>query len=585
MRYSTVLNQPFAGVFFLLYELVLLPDDVVCLTFVHRFYRLILYSKFPLQKTVFFISKMPPKSKAVAAKRPTPDSAPQKAARIEVAPSKPVPGGARPKVDAHWPGGGQVYQDPTTGLNWSAMLNQTNIGQNNNKFYVVQLIDLGSNKYAVFTRWGRVGEVGQNSQFNGSLDAMQKQFADKFKDKTKNSWDVIKDDHTQFKKFPDKYTLVETAVGAEDAPVTVVAGATAGAAPVACKASALHANVQKVLSIIFDKDMFARDMKAQNIDANRMPLGKLDKAQISAGYKALEALQAALAKGKASRVVLAELSSAFYSIIPHDFGRATPPIIDNDDMLTKKFDLLNTLADIQLAVAMDASATANKATLAEHPLDRQYRELNCGLMYVDPSSDEFKIINRYKQETQSYPKCSITHALRVDRPQDRDRMAAFKSVTNRRLLWHGTSVSVVAAILKTGLRIMPHAGGRVGKGLYFASENGKSAAYVRCDNHVGFMFLVEVVLGDAQEIGQDDSSLTYQKVETQMKKDSIIARGRTEPDPMQDIKIKGEWQDIVVPQGKPIEQPKWKSSTFSQSEYLVYDEGRARIKYILQMKF
>jgi len=48
---------------------------------------------------------------------------------------------------------------------------------------------------------------------------------------------------------------------------------------------------------------------------------------------------------------------------------------------------------------------------------------------------------------------------------------------NRKLLWHGTNVAVVVAILKSGLRIMPHSGGRVGRGIYFASEHSKSAAY------------------------------------------------------------------------------------------------------------
>ena len=38
-------------------------------------------------------------------------------------------------------------------------------------------------------------------------------------------------------------------------------------------------------------------------------------------------------------------------------------------------------------------------------------------------------------------------------------------------------MAVVAAILKSGLRIMPHSGGRVGSGNYFASENSKSADY------------------------------------------------------------------------------------------------------------
>ncbi len=57
------------------------------------------------------------------------------------------------------------------------------------------------------------------------------------------------------------------------------------------------------------------------------------------------------------------------------------------------------------------------------------------------------------------------------------RFQAHDNVDNRKLLWHGTNVAVVAAILKGGLRIMPHSGGRVGSGIYFASENGKSAAY------------------------------------------------------------------------------------------------------------
>ena len=43
------------------------------------------------------------------------------------------------------------------------------------------------------------------------------------------------------------------------------------------------------------------------------------------------------------------------------------------------------------------------------------------------------------------------------------------------MLWHGTSVAVVVAILKAGLRIMPYAGGLVGKGIYFASEHALSS--------------------------------------------------------------------------------------------------------------
>lgn len=68
-------------------------------------------------------------------------------------------------------------------------------------------------------------------------------------------------------------------------------------------------------------------------------------------------------------------------------------------------------------------------------------------------------------------------ALLFCTPPQGDRFQAHSTLGNRRLLWHGTNVAVVAAILTSGLRIMPHSGGRVGKGIYFASENSKSAGY------------------------------------------------------------------------------------------------------------
>ena len=49
---------------------------------------------------------------------------------------KPAKKSVNRKVDRHCPGGGmyEVFGD------WDCMLNQTNIGQNNNKFYVIQLL-------------------------------------------------------------------------------------------------------------------------------------------------------------------------------------------------------------------------------------------------------------------------------------------------------------------------------------------------------------------------------------------------------------------------------------------------------------
>ncbi len=50
------------------------------------------------------------------------------------------------------------------------MLNQTNIGANNNKFYRMQLLREGSSEHWLWTRWGRVGDKGQ-TQLQGPFDA------------------------------------------------------------------------------------------------------------------------------------------------------------------------------------------------------------------------------------------------------------------------------------------------------------------------------------------------------------------------------------------------------------------------------
>jgi Poly(ADP-ribose) polymerase catalytic domain len=61
------------------------------------------------------------------------------------------------------------------------------------------------------------------------------------------------------------------------------------------------------------------------------------------------------------------------------------------------------------------------------------------------------------------PAHELHGVAQVLRKGEAQRFQQHKELGNRRLLWHGTNVAVVAAVLKTGLRIMPHSGGRVGR--------------------------------------------------------------------------------------------------------------------------
>ena len=95
------------------------------------------------------------------------------------------------------------------------MLNQTNIGHNNNKYYVIQLIRKGQ-QYYVFTRWGRVGEDGSAMRYGPftKLEKAESTFKKKFSDKTKNQWsDDIRDN---FVPQNGKYTLLDMCGDEED---------------------------------------------------------------------------------------------------------------------------------------------------------------------------------------------------------------------------------------------------------------------------------------------------------------------------------------------------------------------------------
>jgi poly [ADP-ribose] polymerase len=299
--------------------------------------------------------------------------------------------------------------------------------------------------------------------------------------------------------------------------------------------------------------------------------------------KALEEIEAALAS-KESRRVLSDLTSKFYTIIPHSFGRTVPPVITDAEHLQKKFDLLSVLGDIEIAQSLQKKPEEKPKVEVEdvpHPLDVNYMSLKAKLEILNKSDEEYKIIEKYLKSTECYYKLGIQGIWRVDRDGEGGRFSVHDSIENRRLLWHGTNVAVVAAILKTGLRIMPHSGGRVGRGIYFASENNKSAGYVgRCGN-IGIMFLGEVALGKEYSITRDDSSLK----KAPEGYDSVVARGRTEPDPTKDTSITIDGKTITVPQGAPLSQAQYSNSYFSQSEYLIYQESQVRLRYLLKLKF
>ena len=135
----------------------------------------------------------------------------------------------------------------------------------------------------------------------------------------------------------------------------------------------------------------------------------------------------------------------------------------------------------------------------------------------------------------------------------------------------------MAAILKSGLRIMPHSGGRVGKGIYLADCHEKSAGYAGSAQGTTIMFLVEAALGKQCEIVNDDHTLTSAPNGF----DSVLAKGRIAPSSDGDVELRIDKKPVKVCSKNPESVASAQNSSFHHNEFLIYKESQHRIRYIL----
>ncbi|KAH9150874.1 hypothetical protein AeRB84_006379, partial [Aphanomyces euteiches] len=395
-----------------------------------------------------------------------------------------------------------VYRD------YDVMLNQVNITAttSNNKFYRIQLIQTSPSTWDVFTRWGRVGEDGKYKRWcpTSDLNSAINVFKQKFHDKTKNNWENRK----KFQLKQGYYEIVELDLSAGVPAEKIHRQIGDDSVP-----STLAPPTQKLIQMIFDKDMFKNELVRMNLDPKRMPLGTLSIKQIQKGVAILDDLQASLDGGNPRASTLQTLSAKFYQLIPHAYPRhVIPPVLNTPVQLEEKYQMLSTLHDIVVAQDVEKALGENEP-VKQNSLDLKYAELNSQLDLVTPDNPLYKVIQAYIVNTNGqYASMSVLDIWEVRRSEEDKKFSKFASTPNHRLLWHGTNVAVVAAILKSGLRIMPSSGGRVGKGIYLANMLAKSRQYVRAAHfggqNVGCLFLVEAALGKMNEIRRDDSSLT-----------------------------------------------------------------------------
>ncbi|KAL6500309.1 Poly [ADP-ribose] polymerase 2 [Orobanche hederae] len=482
---------------------------------------------------------------------------------------------------------------------YDAMLNQTNVMENNNKFFVLQVLESDDGgKFMVYFRWGRVGVKGQD-KLNGPYTSQQaaiSEFGKKFFDKTKNRWFDRKD----FYSHPRSYTWLEMDYS-ETKNERTIQLKPESTLTLETKESKLEARIAKFISLICNMSMMRQQMMEIGYNAEKLPLGKLSKSTIlkMKGYGVLKRIADVISQ--ADRKTLEQLSGEFYTVIPHDFGfkKTSLFVIDTPQKLKNKLEMVGALGEIEVAMKLIGDDTD-----MEDPLYCQYRRLHCDLVPLEVHSEEFSMIQKYTRnthaKTHSNYDVDIIQIFKVSREGEAEKFEKFAGTKNRMLLWHGSRLTNWTGILSQechlileqnmirfetspGLRIAPPeapvTGYMFGKGVYFADMFSKSANYC-CSTksaNAGVLLLCEVALGDMAEL----LTANYEADKLPAGKLSTKGVGSTAPDLSEAATLEN---GLVVPLGRPKEQPGPKGA-LCYNEYIVYNVEQIRMRYIVNVNF
>jgi poly [ADP-ribose] polymerase len=412
-------------------------------------------------------------------------------------------------------------------------LNFTDIINNNNKYYNLEVQVASSGESRIFTQYGRVGGTAAKEYRIAVSSSHAELEADKIiKSKTKKGYVEVK--------------LVKADVGSEigKAKVETSKISVDDLQKVGIKVSQednskLHPEVRDLVRTWFG---VTQEFIELNLDTKKCPLGQLSLDQITKGKDILEEARKIVHASKPDVLEINKLTNMYYSNIPHNFGytkiNADVLRFDDDNKIDKAFDILD--------VFMDAKNVQNVIS-KKSAVDSQYSTLKADLNYVDPLDPTWKWLDAMLQETRASNHHFLgklkTHKIFKVNRQDEDKFflknaeeiakecgkhapsdVYAKFVKNRPDVpkelqdvysranvcpgWHGTRRANMIGITTKGLLIRPsgviHAGSMYGDGIYWATNSTKSINY--CDvkgsywaqgsNKTAYLFLGDVAFGN-----------------------------------------------------------------------------------------
>jgi len=477
-----------------------------------------------------------------------------------------------------------IYEDKNNVYNgnyFSCTLNKSDLNKNNNKFYIIQLLEHDTNNSLVlFTRWGRVGIVGANDVKDVDENSGPKLFMKKYKDKTvKHNYQEIYIDYEAEVKKEDLPEEKEKKSGKIKKKFQTY----------------LSQDVMDLINLIYDKQMINDNLHEIGYDSKKMPLGKLSSVTLTNGLNILKQIELELKNENPNRENLTKYSSNFYSQIPHDFGyqKMSNFIIDTEEKVKEKIDMISALSDMKITLKILENVESEEDDEYENQKEKQlhdyYKELNCDIRCITRDESIYTLLEKYltaKIAKEDYNQFGygqgLRHKLGLIKAYELNRhgeKAKFKDFGNKKLLWHGSRMTNFVGILSQGLRIAPpeapSSGYLYGKGVYFADMSQKSSCYCYPSNGQALILLGEVSLGEEDQRTNVDFDLPKTMAENA---NSVHALGRLEPSGGENID-----GDVFVPYGEAKVNEK-NSLCNDHAEYIVYNVDQIKLRYLLKIK-
>lgn len=267
-----------------------------------------------------------------------------------------------------------------------------------------------------------------------------------------------------------------------------------------------------------------------------------------------------IAKSKPDRKLIIDLSSAYFSKIPHQTGTGDlqiPRRIENawdvaihtPERVNAEYDFIQTIAD---------SVATKSASMSGSTGTDRLKALGVEIDVSDAKTKKFVTELIEKSQGHHYDgRLRVGNVYDVCNPQTNQKFDSL-SIKNINKLFHGSRPANTKGIIQRGLLIKPAGvsdnGSMFGNGIYLADKSSKSAQYAFDYKNRTFLFVCEVRLGRIAEMESANSSL------------------RRAPDGFDSV------------QGVAGKTTRWsKYEYLAYNEFIVYDTRQVTVRHVAEL--